>query len=151
MDSDKRSDGRQEPKAYPGVTWSKIRTVVWLQGGFSFLIWIGYGVIQSRRSISIREKVDGMGRSLRGLVGAALFLVGAMVLIGGLGIILQAGGFTPAGLTLAAWIASTVLGLAFVHAQTMGTAMLVSLIHENVTNHNESASITRAAGDRTQP
>jgi hypothetical protein len=83
-----------------------------------------------------------------------LFLVGAMVLIGGLTIIMQRGGFTSAGMTLAAWIVVTLLGLAFVHAQTMGMAMLVSLIQENVTNTPLATSINKtsgeASGDRSQ-
>lgn len=107
-------------------------------------------MIQSRRSHLIREQVATLSRARRGTTGAALFLVGAMVLIGGLAIVLQQGGFTSQGMTSLAWIAVTALGLAFVHAQTMGMAMLVSLIQENVTNEGGAASINRIAGDKTQ-
>lgn len=126
-------------------------SVIWLQGGLSFVIWIGYGVIQNRRSNRIRQDVGRMPRSQRGLLGAALFVVGAMVLIGGLAIIQQNGGFTNSGMTLFAWLAVSALGLAFVHAQTMGMAMLVSLVQENVTNPGPTASINRTTRDRTQP
>jgi hypothetical protein len=124
--------------------------VVWLQGGLSFLIWIGYGVVQNRRSQLIRGQVGRMPKGQRGGLGAALLVVGAMVLLGGLAIVLQQGGFTNTGMTPIAWLAVSILGLAFVHAQTMGTAMLISLIQENVTNRPDAASINRSPGDRTQ-
>jgi hypothetical protein len=124
--------------------------VIWIQGGISFLIWIGYGVIQSRRSHVIREQVAGIPRNRRGVLGAALFLIGMMVLFGGLGIAFRQGGFTQGGMTLVAWPAVTLLGLAFVHAQTMGMALLVSMIQPNVTKEPNSASINRTPGDRTQ-
>ncbi len=117
----------------------------------AFALWIGYGVLQSRRSGRVFEQVSKMPRGQRGVLGATLFLVGAMVLIGGLAIVMQSGGFTAAGLTLGAWLAIATLGLAFVHAQTMGMAMLVSLVQENVTNGRQSTSINRAPGDTTQP
>ncbi len=125
--------------------------VIWFQGGLSFLLWIGYGAIQSRRSRRIQGDVGRMPRGQRGILGAALFVVGAMVLIGGLAIVLRNGGFTGAGMTYWAWAAISILGLAFVHAQTMGMAMLVSLIQENVTNLPQPASMNRTTRDRTQP
>ncbi|HVT11574.1 MAG TPA: hypothetical protein VHE55_04855 [Fimbriimonadaceae bacterium] len=125
--------------------------MIWLQGSLSFLVWIGYGVIQNRRSHRIREDVGRMPRAQRGALGAALFVVGAMVLIGGLAIIQQNGGFTDTGMAYWAWAVVSVLGLAFVHAQTMGMAMLVSLVQENVTNLPQSASMNRTTRDRTQP
>ncbi|MFI5385416.1 MAG: hypothetical protein ACHQ50_04765 [Fimbriimonadales bacterium] len=123
--------------------------MIWLQGGTSFIAWIAYGVIQSRRSYLIREQVSRMGRTQRGIAGAALFLVGAMVLIGGLGIVLQKGGFTSAGLSAVAWPAVTVLGLAFVHAQTMAMSMLVSLVQDNVTNGHGPTSINTTPEDQS--
>jgi hypothetical protein len=113
-------------------------------------MWIGYGVFQSRRSNLIREQVGGMGRAQRGITGSLLFLVGAMVLIGGLAIVMQQGGFTSSGMTPLAWLNVTFLGLAFVHAQTMGMAMLVSLVHQNVTNAAAAASINKAPGEHPQ-
>ncbi|HTQ10636.1 MAG TPA: hypothetical protein VMI31_11230 [Fimbriimonadaceae bacterium] len=124
--------------------------MLWLEGGLSFLLWIAYGVIQSRRSDAIRRQVGRMSRGSRAVLGASLFLVGAMVLIGGLGIVLQAGGFASAGMTPIAWTVVTVLGLGFVHAQTLGTAMLVSLVQENVTNAPKAASMNTAPGDRIE-
>ncbi len=125
--------------------------MIWIQGGASFLLWIGYGYLQSRRSAAIRRQVGQIPRSRRGILGAALFLVGMMVLFGGLGLVLRQGGFTANGMTPAGWIVVTLLGLAFVHAQTMGTALLVSMIQRDVTNEVESASINRAPGDRIEP
>ena len=124
--------------------------MIWLQGALSFLVWIGYGVFQSRRSEKIRAQVGAIPRSTRGLLGAALFFVGAMVLLGGLFLVLRGGGFTASGMTAWAWLVVTVLGFAFVHAQTLGMAMLVSLVHENVTKARDSASMNRSSGDSTQ-
>lgn len=114
--------------------------MIWWQGAISFLLWLAYGAYQSRRSAAIRKQVAAMSRTARGVLGAALFLVGAMVLIGGLAIILHLGGFGESGMTGGAWPAVTLLGLAFVHAQTMGTAMLVTLVQENVTKSRAGAS-----------
>jgi hypothetical protein len=124
--------------------------VIWIQGAVSFLLWIGYGIFQSRRSHLIREQVGRMGRAQRGITGSMLFLVGAMVLIGGLAIVMQQGGFTSSGMTPVAWLTVSLLGLAFVHAQTMGMAMLVSLVHENVTNPGVAASIISTPGEKSQ-
>jgi hypothetical protein len=125
--------------------------VIWLQGGIAFAVWIAYGVFQSRKSQQIRIQVGAIPRTQRGLAGVALFLVGAMVLFGGLAIVLNQGGFTQSGMTPLAWVIVTALGLAFVHAQTMGMAMLVSLIQEGVTNIGDATSMNRTAGDRNQP
>lgn len=122
--------------------------MIWLQGAVAFLIWVGYGIVQFRRSYKIRRTVDAIPRARRSILGAALLVLGAMVLIGGLGMVLQNGGFTSAGMTPAAWFAVTILGLTFVHAQTLGASMLVSLIHESVTKEHDSASINTSPGDR---
>ena len=103
-----------------GTPQTKMKSVIWIQGGVSFLLWIAYGVIQSRRSYLIRKQVESINPTRRGILGASLFLVGAMVLIGGLAIILQNGGFTPGGLTPLAWLAATTLGLAFVDRKSVG-------------------------------
>ena len=106
----------------------------WAQGLFCFLLWIGYGVVQSRRTDMIREKVGGMSRGARGGLGAALMVLGAMVLLGGGLLIEQAGGFTKTGMTPLGWLIVAAIGLLFVHAQTMAFSMLLSLVQETVTN-----------------
>ena len=116
----------------------------------AFALWIAYGIYQSRRSNAIRMQVMAIPRARRGVLGAALFVVGAMVLLGGLGLVLQRGGFTSGGLTPVAWLVVAILGLLFVHAQTMATALLVSLVQQGVTNGSDTASINRTPGDRTQ-
>jgi hypothetical protein len=95
--------------------------------------------------------VDAIPRSRRGLLAAALFVVAAMVLLGGLGLVLQRGGFTSNGMTPAAWIIVTLLGLAFIHAQTMATAMLVTLVQPGVTNEPDPTSINRTSDGHSQP
>jgi hypothetical protein len=129
--------------------------VIWVQGGLSFALWIGYGWFLSRRSEALRAQLNGLGRGLRAGGGAGLILIAAMVMIGGLGIVLQQGGFTPAGLTPVAWIVTTFLGIGFVHAQVLGTAMLITLIQPGVTNlgvgpstHTEPENLL--GGDQTQ-
>lgn len=117
--------------------------MIWIQGAVLFVLWIAYGVFQSRRSQAIRKRIGSIPPRRRGLVGASLFVVGGMVLIGGLGIVLQQGGFTANGMTPLAWVVVGLLGLGFVHAQTLATAALVSLAQENVTNGRSTSSMNR--------
>jgi hypothetical protein len=110
------------------------------QGLFSFALWILYGVIQARRSGAIRESLRRLSRSRRGFVGSGLLLGAMVVLFGGFIGIHALGGFTKDSMTLFGWVMVTVLGLAFVHLQTTGMAMLASLGFENVTGGPSSTS-----------
>lgn len=129
--------------------------MVWVQGGIAFCLWIAYGAIQSRRSGAIRLQVGRLSRVRRAVTGGALFVASAMVLLGGLAVAMERGAFTENGMTPLGFLAVTVLGLVFVHSQTMGTAMLVSLLQPEVTNQPDAASLNRARpdliqGDQTQ-
>lgn len=88
-----------------------------------------------------------MPRAQRGLTGAALFIVGVALLLIGLTAILRAGGFTSSGMTPLAWMSVALLGLAFVHAQMLGMAMLVSLVLPDVTIHRAPASTNKITED----
>jgi hypothetical protein len=118
--------------------------MIWIQGLISFLVWIGYGFFQARRSEKIRAWVCSLSRQHRAVSGALLIVVGMAFLFGGLFALLQMGGFTATGLTPVAWGAVTLLGLLFVHFQTLGTGMLVSLIGADVTNDPQHTSINTA-------
>jgi hypothetical protein len=114
--------------------------VFWAQGVVCFLLWIGYGAIQARRSDKIRAKMSALGRGTRATLGGVLMIGGAAVLIAGGVVIEQIGGFTKTGMTALGWLVVAVVGLVFVHAQTMSFAMLVSLAQETVTNSHPSPS-----------
>src|SRR5947209_4461213 len=72
--------------------------VFWVQGLACFLLWIGYGIVQSRRTDRIREKLGGLSRGVRGGLGGLLMVLGAAVLLGGGLLIEQVGGFTKSGM-----------------------------------------------------
>src|SRR5690242_522485 len=117
-----------------------VEAVFWAQGLACFLLWIGYGVVQSRRSEAIRVKVGGMSRTARAVLGALLMVGGAALLIGA-GLLMDGiGGFAKTGMTPIGWLIVATAGLVFVHAQTMSFAMLVSLAHETVTNQDRPPS-----------
>jgi len=108
--------------------------VIWFQALVCFGLWIGYGVLQARRSETIRAKVTSLSRNARATMGAVTMLLGAIVLFGILIGSQYLGGFTRDGMTPLTWLAIGAGGLLFVHAQTMAMAMLVSLVYESVTS-----------------
>jgi len=110
------------------------------QGIGSFVLWILYGVYQARRSSAIRNRVGMVPRSTRGLAGAGLMLLGILVLFGAFVGIQAIGGFTRTGMTPLAWVLMTLAGLLFVHCQTMGMAMLVSVALEGATSVHANTS-----------
>jgi hypothetical protein len=114
--------------------------VFWAQGVACFLLWIGYGAFQTRRSHAIRQKMSTLGRGTRATLGGVLMIVGAAALVGGGLLIEQVGGFTKTGMTPLGWLTVALVGLLFVHAQTMAFAMLVSLVQETVTNNDRAPS-----------
>lgn len=114
--------------------------MIWFQALACFGLWIGYGVVQARRSESIRAKVNALPRGTRATLGAVLLVVGAAVLFGTLIGAQLLGGFTRDGMSPLTWLAIGAGGLLFVHAQTMAMAMLVSLVHESVTSTTSPSS-----------
>lgn len=106
--------------------------MIWIQGLVCLVLWIGYGVVQSRRSNELRDKLNAIPRSARGLRGALLMLVGAAILFAALLIAHSLGGFTENGMTPLTWVAIAIAGFAFVHGQTMAMAILVTLVTDGV-------------------
>jgi len=111
-----------------------------MQGLVCFAIWLAYGLVQSRRSEFIRAKVEGMSRSARVRSGAASMILGATLLFAAFFGCIYAGGFTAQGLAIWAWFVLAGCGLAFVHAQTMSMALLVSLVQDSVTSMPPASS-----------
>jgi hypothetical protein len=106
--------------------------MIWVQALVCFAIWIGYGFVQSRRSQEIRAKLSALPRSRRVMSGAVLMLFGAATLFGVLMLVQIMGGLTQSGLTFLSWVLVAAGGLAFVHAQTMAMAMLITLVYDSV-------------------
>jgi hypothetical protein len=107
--------------------------MLWAQAGASFVLWIGYGVWLSRRTVSARQKLCHMCAVRRKVYGPLLFIVGAALLMIGLGTVLSNNGLTPTGMPAWAWLTVSLSGLAFVHAQVMATAIILSLVDSPVT------------------
>jgi hypothetical protein len=78
----------------------------------------------------------------RGLFAAGLFLLGAAVMLGGLLAVSSGKGLSPAGIAFWAWGLLTLVGLVFVHAQTLALALLVISAQEAVTRERAAASET---------
>ncbi|HZH97654.1 MAG TPA: hypothetical protein VEX38_01670 [Fimbriimonadaceae bacterium] len=116
---------------------------MWTQGLVSFAVWIAYGVVQWRRSSKIYTRVSSIDRQKRITGGAVLMLLGALVLLGGLYSVELLGGFTRTGMTPLGWLLVTLVGLAFIHSQTVAAAMLVSLVGPTVTEASSAASSNR--------
>ena len=117
------------------------------QGAGSFCLWILYGILQARRSSQIRASVVRLNRGKRALFGAAMLVGGVVLLFGGFLFIQSIGGFAKDAMTWYGWILASLLGLIFVHLQTLGTAMLVSLGFESVT---QARAPTSTSADTSQ-
>lgn len=107
--------------------------MIWVQGGVSFLFWITYGVIQSRRSDAIRDWALSVPRKGRILQAITLMFVSILVLFAVLVTCLKNNGFGASGMTSLTWLLVTVFGMLFVHGQTLSTALLVATMQESVT------------------
>jgi len=119
------------------------RGVFWLQGGLCFFIWIAYGVIQTRRSKEIRTWAKSIPQARRGLLAAAVMLGAVVLIFAVLNIALLYNGFGAHGMTIPTWIGVACFGLAFVHGQTLATALLVTSAQESVTAGRIEASSTQ--------
>lgn|GEM_PF-1327356 len=114
--------------------------MIWLQGAICFLLWISYGVLQSRRSQAILSWACSMPKPKR--IGiATLFMIGSFILMFGVLLVnLQLKGFTQQGMTAWACILVGLVGLIFVHGQTMATALLLATLQESVTGSRSNSS-----------
>ncbi len=103
------------------------------QGVGSFGMWILYGILQARRSAQIRVDVGRLSRAKRVGFGTAMLLGGVFLLFGGFIFVHSIGGFAKDAMTWYGWLLVSMIGLVFVHLQTLGMAMLVSLGFDSVT------------------
>ena len=117
--------------------------MIGVQAGASFVLWLAYGALLWRRAEAIRERSAGGTRTVRALQAAAMLFGGAAMLLSGLYGIESAGGFGPNGMAAWAWAAVTVLGLAFVHLQTLAAAKVVLLAQESVTPGGAATSTSQ--------
>ena len=114
--------------------------MIWLQGGVSFLIWIAYGVIQNRRSETIRSWALTVPRQRRALLAAAFMIGSIAIMFAALTACLRLNGFTKDGMAAWVWLVVSAFGLLFVHGQTMATALLVATVQESVTSRPSDSS-----------
>jgi len=112
-------------------------------------VWIGYGVVQWRRSDEIRRKIMRIERRTRVWVAILALVGGALAMLLGLILVQQAGGLAGDSLRWWAWLAIAIIGLGFVHAQTIAAAMMVTLVQETVTSSGEATS-TKVEQDLTR-
>jgi len=117
----------------PGPAQSIILGVIWLQGGISFLFWIAYGVVQNRRSGSVRAWALSVPRRRRTLIAVIWMFLSIALIFAVLTLCLHLNGFSNNGMTPIVWVVVTVFGVIFVHGQTMATALLVATAQESVT------------------
>lgn len=115
----------------------------------SFLVWLLYGTLMRRRSDELRIRLRAAARKTKVLLGSVGLIGGAILLLGGLWQIAALGGIGPAGLTVWAWAAVTLLGLVFVHLQVLGAAAMITLIQESETARLPGASDTRQSPDES--
>jgi len=122
----------------------------WPQAIACFALWIGYGVHLRTRSHTIRARLQSASRRRRTLYGSVGLIGSALGLLGGLSVIAALGGLTAQGLLPWAWSAVAVLGLAFVHWQTMGAAAMITLIQEEATLRRRASVSTESISEPEQ-
>lgn len=112
-----------------------------VQAGLAFVLWIAYGTFLWRRSDVIRASAGKGSRTARAIKAALMLFGGAALLLACLVQLQNAGGFTRTGMTPVAWAIVTVVGLVFVHLQTVAAAILVLLVQEPVTTGARATSV----------
>lgn len=104
--------------------------MLWIQALVSFALWIAYGVVLARLAPSMRKTFSGQSRRRRTVLGPVLMVLGAVLLLVGIGGIGALRGLGPTGLKPWAWLVLTVIGLGFVHAQSVASLLMISLATE---------------------
>jgi hypothetical protein len=115
---------------------------MWAPATVVFLLWIAYGIYQWRNGPRLLAKLRQIKAASRRLWGTTLLVASAAFLLGSL---YGLSNVSPAkeGLTIGQWVAVAIIGLIFVHGQTMACAMLLSLGDLGVSNAQSSASSLR--------
>jgi hypothetical protein len=118
-------------------------SVIWLQGLPLFILWIGYGALQSRRSAKIRAELLRLPRVRRLSRSIAFFILSVAALFGGFLAIDAVHGMDDGMLRFHGWVIAGVVGLIFVHLQMMAFALLVTFVDDSVTAPSAPASTTK--------
>lgn len=112
----------------------------WLGATVCFAMWIAYGLSLSRKSAAIRARLESISRSQRIVLGIVLLVGSLAALFAILGVLLVSGSLASTSVPIWLWPIVALIGVGFVHAQTMGTAMLVTLAQPSVTRTNDGTS-----------
>ena len=113
-----------------------------IPGTILFALWIAYGLLQWRRGAELLHRMQSVSPKTRRVVGSLLLFGSAGLLLGAL-FLMANNSESSTTLNVWQWIAVGLLGLLFVHAQTMAAAMLVSLAQFGVTQTSDPASSSR--------
>jgi len=103
-----------------------LHRVLALQLGLSFAVWIGCGLFVARRPP--RAGGSSVARTGASALGALLFILSAVVLVGGLLWVSQTSGPVKAGLSGGSWLAVTGLGALFTVGQTEAARLVLASI-----------------------
>jgi hypothetical protein len=120
--------------------------VIWFQAFVCFGVWVAYGFWLRRLSADLRSKA----LARRGRFGwSVLLMVGAMALmLGGLLAVQALGGVRDRAMVPWAWLAVTVLGVGFVHMQTLAA---VSMTVQALARDNNPADRPSVPQEPSQP
>lgn len=115
-----------------------------LQLGLSFLVWIASGVFIARRSRRADRSHASPG--VAAALGTVLFILSAVVLVGGLFWVAQTAGPVKSGLATASWVAITGLGALFTAGQAEAAGLILSSVVRRSTVTEESPEPSGTSG-----
>jgi hypothetical protein len=104
------------------------------QLALSFGIWITYGIWRRRRADRLRDKMALLSRRLRVGLSIGSLILSAVILFAGLSVFSSYRGIQEGPYSGWLWFAMTLVGLVFVHMQTLGSVAMVSVVLEDQRN-----------------
>lgn len=114
--------------------------MLWLQALTCFCAWIAYGIALAKSS---RAKSGLTTRKQHPAWGAVALVAGMLVLVAGLYGIGIAGGVQQGALTGWAWAAVLMIGMVFVHLQSIGALILFRAATERETRLRAETSVPK--------
>jgi len=129
---------------------SNTRTVLIWQVAASFAVWLVFGYFQARKAPELRRRMATVPRRRRVTLGPIMMIVGAVILLAGLGLVAAIHGIQNGSLTPIAWIVATLAGGMFVQTQITSAVMMLSVATENEPGRIPGASDGRI-NDRKLP